>query len=222
MMTFERSKLRRVWDCAHQERPVREQADEKVIAFAGRLKSRLPAGARVLDAGCGRGRNTFYLAQEGFTAFGCDLSPVAVEIAKGEFYGLGKPISFQVAELARLPYASERFAAAVCVHVLPYHFGAGVTQGIRELWRILRPGGWLYLDLLHCDDPQYGCGRELEEHTFRDPDGVPIHFSPQQEVNELLHGFEVERMSRVELGARPRVAWVVWARKPNGKRLPGN
>lgn len=219
---FDRSKLQWVWDCAHQERPVREQPDEKVIAFAEHLQLKLPEGARVLDVGCGRGRNTFYLSQAGFTAFGCDLSAVAVEIAKGKFYGVGNRVSFQVADLMMLPYADERFAAAVCVHVLPYHFQVGIGQGIRELWRILRPGGWLYLDLLHCDDPEYGCGQELEEHTFLDPDGVPIHFSPQQEVNELLRGFEVQRMSRVELGSRPRVAWVVWARKPDGTQLPGD
>jgi len=217
---FDRSRRQRVWDCAHQERPVREQPDEKVKAFAEYVQSKLPAGARVLDAGCGRGRNTFFLSQVGFAAFGCDLSAVAVAIAKGEFSGLGKPVSFQVADLMVLPYASELFAAVVCVHVLPYHVQAGVAQGIRELWRILRPGGWLYLDLLHCDDPEYGYGQELEEHTFLDPDGVPVHFSSQQEVDELLRDFEIQRMSRVELGSRPRVAWVAWAKKPKLSLLP--
>jgi SAM-dependent methyltransferase len=169
----------------------------------------------VLDVGCGRGRNTFYLSQKGFATYACDLSPVAIAVAKAQALQIDATISFQVADLTDLPYPDNSFAAVACVHVLPYHFKASIAKGVRELRRVLRPDGWLYFDLLGCDDAEYGCGRELEEHTFLDPDGVPIHFSSRQEVDELLDGFAVERKSQFELGspARTRVGWVVWARK---------
>ena len=215
---LDRTERRRAWDRAHQEKPVSGQPAEAVVAFATHLRSTLPPGAPILDAGCGRGRNARYLSQAGFTTYGCDLSPVAVAVASASAKASCAPVAYQVADLTFLPYVDNVFAAGVCVHVLPYHFIANIVKGVQELWRVLRPGGWLYLDLLHGDDAEYGCGRELEANTFLDPDGVPIHFTSRQEADELLRGFAVQRMSRLELGARPRVAWLVWARKEEGKR----
>jgi hypothetical protein len=79
---------------------------------------------------------------------------------------------------------------------------------------VIQPDGWLYVDFLDPDDAEYGCGRELEEDTFLDPDGVPIHFSSWQEIMELLNGFTVDRSTRSELNSasnRVRVMWTVWA-----------
>jgi SAM-dependent methyltransferase len=127
-------------------------------------------------------------------------------------------VDFQVAALSRLPYPDCTFATAVCVRVLPYHLKANIATSIHELWRVLKPGGWLYVDFLDRDDAEYGNGPELEQHTFLDPDGVPIHFSSRQEINELLSGFAPQRVARLELGSRPRVAWVVWATRGAGEQ----
>ena len=212
---FDRRKLAQAWDHTHQEKPTSEQPNVEVVAFADCLRRQLSPGAPVLDAGCGRGRNVFCLSQAGFVVYACDLSPVAISVVKARAQRIDATASFQIADLAYMPYPGNFFAAVVCVHVLPYHYKAGIARVVRELRRVLRPGGWLYFDLLGCDDAEYGCGQELEQHTFLDPDGVPIHSSSRQEVDELLDGFAVERASRFELGslARTRVGWVVWARK---------
>ncbi len=130
---FDRLELQRVWNRSHQEKSASERPEEDVVAFAERLQQRLPPKAFVLDAGCGRGRNTLYLSRLGFTVYGCDLSPVALETAKAHTRQAGIPISFQVSDLTHLPYADNLFAAAICVHVLPYHFKADITEGVREL-----------------------------------------------------------------------------------------
>jgi len=166
--------------------------------------------------GCGRGRNALYLSCLGFKVWGCDLSPVVLETAKVRTQQANVSVSFQVAHLTHLPYASNLFAAAICVHVLPYNFKADIVKGVRELWRVLQPTGWLYLDLLDCDDAEYGSGQKLEEHTFLDPDGTPIHFSSRQEVNELSNGLALKRVTCLELASSPtrtRVGWTIWAIK---------
>ncbi len=208
---FDRSELRQAWNRAHQEKPTPARPQEEIITFAEWLRQRLPPGSPVLDAGCGRGRNTVYLSQVGFAVYGCDLSVVALGKARARVEQANVAASFQTADLTRLPYSDCRFEAAVCVRVLPYHFKVSIMRAVRELWRVLRPGGRLYVDLLDCDDAEYGCGRELEPHTFLDPDGVPIHFSSRGEIDELLRGFAVERLDRFELGPRPRVGWTIWA-----------
>jgi len=220
---FDHSELQRIWNCSHQEKTSSERPDEEIVAFAERLRQQLPTGVSLLDAGCGRGRNAIYLSQIGFAVYGCDLSPVAVEIARTRMQKVPTSANFQVADLTRLPYPDNLFAAIVCVHVLPYHLAIDIARSVQELQRVLRPNGWLYFDLLDHDDAEYRCGQELEKDTFLDPDGIPIHFSSKQEVNALTNGLTLQRVARLELkssvGTCARVAWVVWATKSDGQRL---
>jgi len=213
---FDRSTLQLAWNRIHQELPTFDQPQAEVVAFAEHLRQQRLPGARVLDAGCGRGRNTLYLSHAGFAVHACDLSPVAIQAARQRIQKTSTSVMFQVADLIHLPFPDSWFEAGICAHVLPYHLRADIVHSVRELRRILKPGGWLYLELLDCDDAEYGCGQELEEHTFRDPDGTPIHFSTRQEVAELLQGFARDRVARLELGPRPRVGWIVWAVKSEG------
>jgi SAM-dependent methyltransferase len=214
MSTF---KLQQAWDRIHRETPIPTQPAQELAAFAEHVRPRLPLGAPVLDAGCGRGRNLPYLAQMGFCVCGCDLSPVAIKIAKAQISQAAA--SLHVAHLANLPYPDGLFAMVVCVHVMPYHHKTDIARIVNELRRVLQANGWLYADFLDRDDAigsaTRGCGQELEAHTFLDPDGVPTHFSSRSEINELLCGFALERVTRFEVnsGPRPRVGWVVWATK---------
>ena len=207
---------RQIWNIIHQSEPSSERPEEGVVAFLEHLESRLTPETSLLDAGCGRGRNALYLSRSGFRVYACDLSSVALGIAKARADEAGLTVSLQASDLTHLPYASDLFAAAICVHVLPYHMKADIVKSIRELRRILQPNGWLYLDLLTPEDADYGCGRKLEEGTFLNPDGTPLHFSPREEVDEILHGFTLERVARFELASSPtrvRVGWTIWAYK---------
>ena len=212
----DRSTLQQAWNRIHQEKPTSDRPEAEIVAFAEHLRYRWPSGARVLDVGCGRGRNILYLSQVGLAVCGCDLSPVALQVARQRMQKANATAIFQVADSINLPFPDGLFEAAICVHVLPYQLKADIVQSIRELRRILKPGGRLYLDLLDCDDAEYGCGPELEEHTFGDPDGTPVHFSTRQEVDELLLGFDRDRVARLEWGPRPRVGWTVWLVKSEG------
>ncbi len=195
--------------------PVPEFPDEELIAFTDHLWRRISPGERVLDAGCGRGRNTFYLARAGFQVFGVDVSRVALSIAAARSRDWGFPAIYQAANLLRLPFASDSIAAAVCVHVLPYHCKKDVCRGVQELRRVLRPRGYLYFDLFGVDDAAYGGARPVEPDTFLNPHGLPLHFSDRAEIDELAEGFQVERLVHLEiysvLGLRS--VWGVWAVK---------
>ena len=88
---------------------------------------------------------------------------------------------------------------------------------MRELERVLAPGGWLYADFLDLDDSEYGKGNIVEQHTFRGSDGVEIHFSDQAEIEALFSQFTITHLAKVQLGTKlpPRVAWTVWAQREN-------
>lgn len=208
--------LQHAWNRTHREMPTPKRPEADVVAFAESLRPSLPITSPVLDAGCGRGRHTAYLSTLGFTIYGCDLSNVALQIAQSRMQQTGLAACFQVSGLNGLPYAGDSFAAALCVHVLPYNLKSDIVRSIDELRRVLQPGGWLYLDLLDRDDADYGCGQKLEDHTFLEPNGIPVHFSSRHEVDELTRGFALQRVTRLELkpgSTRTRVGWIVWAVK---------
>jgi SAM-dependent methyltransferase len=118
-------------------------------------RGNIEPGMRVLDAGCGHGRNLVYLLREGYEVFGVDLNAEAVgyvramarELAAGRGGGLPEE-NFQVSAVEAMPFADGFADMVICNSVL--HFARDDAQFgamVRELWRVLRPGGLLFCRL---------------------------------------------------------------------------
>jgi SAM-dependent methyltransferase len=97
----------------------------------------LPDGARILDAGCGSGRNMVELARRG-TVTGIELSHTSVELARGR--GVGEVIEGSILEM---PFAQDSFDLAVGLDVIEHL--EDDLEALRELRRTVAPGGALLL-----------------------------------------------------------------------------
>lgn len=95
----------------------------------------LPARARILDAGCGSGRNMVELAHYG-TVIGAELSERAV--AKARERGAGEVVC---CSLEDLPFDGNSFDLAVCLDVIE-HLDDDLAA-LKELRRVVAPGGFL-------------------------------------------------------------------------------
>ena len=95
----------------------------------------LPADARILDAGCGSGRNMVELARRG-TVTGIELSPTSVAIARER--GCGEVVEGSVLQM---PFADDSFDLAVSLDVIE-HLEDDLAA-LRELRRTVAPGGAL-------------------------------------------------------------------------------
>lgn len=102
----------------------------------------LPAGARVLDVGCGIGGPArFFAAERGWQVEGIDLTAEYVEVAKAlsQRVGMAETVAFRQASATALPFADARFDGAYMLHV-----GMNIADKksvFAEVRRVLKPGG---------------------------------------------------------------------------------
>jgi SAM-dependent methyltransferase len=119
-----------------------------IYVFDQILRGNIAAGMKVLDAGCGYGRNLVYLLREGCDVYALDASPEGVEHVRALAAELNPrlpPENFQVGQIEALPFADGFADVVMCSSVL--HFARDQHQFLtmlEELWRVLRPGGLLF------------------------------------------------------------------------------
>jgi ubiquinone/menaquinone biosynthesis C-methylase UbiE len=111
-------------------------------------------GKRCLDAGCGGGRYTIAMARMGAReSIGVDVGDAGLVDARRRADRLGvSGVQFCKGSVLSLPFESESFDFVCCSGVL--HHTPSVEQGLGEIYRVLRPGGSVYL-LLYGDGGQY-------------------------------------------------------------------
>lgn len=130
-------------------------------------------GGPVGDLGCGPGRVTSYLRQRGLDAFGVDLSPAMVEVARAAYPGL----RFEVGALDALDLLDGSLAGAMAWYSLIHVPPEDQPGVIAELHRVLAPGGHLLLAFQVGDDERvhreqaYGHAVRLDSYRMS-PDRV--------------------------------------------------
>ena len=122
-----------------------------IYVFDQILRGNLAPGMRVLDAGCGYGRNLVYLLREGCEVFALDLDGEGVEHVRqlATSLGAGLPAeNFQVGAIERMPFPDNFADVVICSAVLHFARDEEHFRGmLMELWRVVRPGGMLFCRL---------------------------------------------------------------------------
>ena len=155
-----------------------------IYVFDQLLRGRLVPGMRILDAGCGSGRNLVYFFRNGFEIFGVDADPHAVASVRAIATRLASRLpaeNFRVEPVERMSFADASADAVLSSAVLHFaqdeqHFDAMV----REMWRVLKPGGLLFCRLAS-DIGMETRMQRIEGRRFLLPDG-----SQRYLVNEAI------------------------------------
>lgn len=116
-----------------------------IYLFDQLLRGRLVPGMRILDAGCGLGRNLVYLLRTGYEVFGTDVDPESVQAVRQLAEALAPRLpaaNFRLEPIEAMSFPDAFADAVICSTVLHFarddnHFGA-MLDGT---WRVLRPGG---------------------------------------------------------------------------------
>jgi SAM-dependent methyltransferase len=166
------------------------------------------AGCRlVLDAGCGVGRHLLPMLAAGFKVAGADCDAQVLKLLQAHLAdsaALAAAASLVQADLNRLPFAPRAFDLVVSVNVINHGDAATFRDYCRELDRVLKKGGHLFIYTSPREAgervrlPQT---RELEPGTLVDiatPDGAMVHHFPTPaELREQFPRFEVHRWETV-------------------------
>lgn len=109
--------------------------------------------AQLLEIGCGMGTDLLQFARGGARCTGIDLTPRSIEITRHRFRLYGADGNFMISDGERLPFRSESFDVVYSNGVL--HHTPDTVGAIREVHRVLRPGGTAKVMLYHRNSLNY-------------------------------------------------------------------
>jgi SAM-dependent methyltransferase len=122
-----------------------------IYVFDQILRGNITAPMRVVDAGCGYGRNLVHLLRVGCEVFAIDEETAAIDHLRQLSASLSTGLpeeNFQVGLIERMPFPCEFADVVLCNAVLHFARNEAHFQAmLAELWRVLRPGGMLFCRL---------------------------------------------------------------------------
>jgi SAM-dependent methyltransferase len=129
----------------------RDFGDIDIYLFDQLQRGRIADGMRVLDAGCGRGRNLVYLLRRGFDIAATDADADAIALTRSLAATLAPSVSadrFRVEPVEHMSFHDAEFDVVISSAVL--HFARDESQWwamVREMWRVLAPDGLFFARL---------------------------------------------------------------------------
>jgi tellurite methyltransferase len=148
--------------------------DIDIYLFDQLLRGRLTPGMRVLDAGCGAGRNLVYLLQAGYHVWASDASAEAIASVQALAATCAPHLpreNFRVEPIEAMAWPDGCADVVIANAVL--HFASGDDQFgamVHRMWDVLRPGGLLFCRLASTIGMEHRV-RPLEGRHHRLPDG---------------------------------------------------
>jgi len=180
------------------------------------------AGARLLEVGCGMGTDLLQFARGGAKVTGVDLTPRSIEISRQHLEVCGERGDFAITDGESLPFADESFDVVYSNGVL--HHTPDTAGAVREVHRVVRPGGQARVMLYHRGSATYWGNiilrygvlhGELLKHSpedimskyveFNESGGRPlVKVYSRRQARQLFSMFrevkvQVEQMTRAEL-----------------------
>jgi len=189
-----------------------------IYVFDQILRGNIEPGMRILDAGCGYGRNLVHLLREKCEVFALDADAEAVNHVRQLSASLNTGLpetNFQVGKIDHIPFPADFADVVLCNSVLHFarddqHFRAMLA----ELWRVLKPGGMLFCRL----GSRIGMDFErIRGNVFKIPDGSKWYLVDQEmllSLTEEMNAVQVDPLkTTIVQDYRCMTTWVLRKRR---------
>jgi SAM-dependent methyltransferase len=161
----------------------------------------------LLELGCGQGRDALFFAGNAIDVTALDYSVAAVSALQSSAAGAGLASRIHAAShdvREPLPFPDETFDACYSHMLLCMEFStAEIVFVLREIHRVLKPGGLALYSVRSNFDRHYRTGANLGEDLYA-IGGFVVHFFSEGKIRELATGFKISRIDRMEEGHLPR------------------
>jgi 2-polyprenyl-3-methyl-5-hydroxy-6-metoxy-1,4-benzoquinol methylase len=194
-----------------------------IYLFDQLLRGRITPGMRILDAGCGMGRNLVYLLRAGYEVCAADADANCVEAVRGMARALapGLPVTnFRVEPVERMSFEDEWADVVISNTVL--HLAADDEQFEAMLdgtWRVLKRGG-LFFSRLASTIGMEGQMEQVRGRRYRSPDGAERYLVDAEMLGgltERLGGELADPLkTTVVQNQRAMTTWVLRKKGPGG------
>ena len=218
------------WDPAWEElfrsREWGRYPNEHLVRFVARnfYSARDRGQVRLLDLGCGQGPNTWFMAREGFSVSGIDGSQAAVTVAQDRLKQEELNADLRVGDYLDLPWKDATFDSVVDIASLYANRAENFKRALREVRRVLKPGGLVFSISFSKNTWGYGQGIEVEPDGYTDiPEGPMAGrgfslYLDQARLRDLFSEFEdftVDKATWTSDGMKHLVEeWLVSCRRP--------
>lgn len=184
-------------------------------------------GLRVLDLGSGTGRNSYYFAEQGAQAVGYEFSPTALALAKDIARAGGQRIEYRLQDIGK-PFPLQDDSVDIVLDVTSSNSLSDAARAIylKEVHRVLAPGGYFFLRALSLEGDQHA--KELRKRypgpdpdTYVHPDLTLVEKVFTRASLQEMYGsfFDIKELKNVQHYATvagrtyKRRYWVVYMQK---------
>jgi ubiquinone/menaquinone biosynthesis C-methylase UbiE len=196
--------------------------DDFVIDFV-RMFEEKECG-KVLDLGCGAGRNAVFLAKEGFYVVGVDISSTALKMALQKVKEAKlQNCSFVRQNFLKIPFLDSLFDAVVSCYSIENQPLPEIKEALGEIRRVTTDRGLVLTTLHSTKHWRFGLGKQISPGTFLATETIggrkvrfKTHFFDKEEVKRLFRNRELHILSikeSVKETDKKRVHWIVRAEK---------
>lgn len=162
-----------------------------------------------LDLGCGGGRDAVYFAKKGMQVMALDNFKSEKQQAKLKKVG----IEFINSNIEDINLKANSFDVIYAHLSLHYFDGKTTTNIFKNLHKLLKSGGYLFVKCKSTGDPLFGKGKRIEENFYEF--GHQRHFFTKEYINNKLQDFEIIKIQKTNSFVHPgRAAFIeAFARK---------
>lgn len=206
------------WDKIYQKgKQLNRYPFSDIVSLIFKMKQAKP-NLKVLELGCGAGNNVVFMASEGVSVAGIDISKTAIDFAKSRLQQLNLNAELIVGDFCAQPWQDNTFDLVIDRSALNCVPRKQIKQALAEVNRVLKPSGCLYSSIYSDLHPAYITAQiRSEEFTkgltlagYQDIDG--LYFASKNDITSLFSEFEtLEASLNTSVSLEEEVLSATWS-----------
>ncbi len=163
----------------------------EIHQFAKEVLEDMIPGSTILSLGCGAGLDEESFAKAGHTVIATDFVESAISELSGKINKENiKNLTTKVQDLTKtFAFSDESFDVVYSHLSLNFMKDVDIARAIKEIYRVLKPGGRIYFIAQSVNDKTYGKGEKIEKNTFVRDEKL-VHYFSQEDLKEKFVDFK--------------------------------